>query len=69
MSSNYLSIPKLFNTGFIKNDDQLRLKQGLPIQNFGGICNIDNTSCNKTIIYPIKNISLNYPEMPKCCKE
>lgn len=50
--------PKLFYTGFLKNDSKLREKQGLPIQEAGGQCKdlSNNGLCNKQKLYPVQGI-------------
>jgi len=54
--------PKLFNTGFLKNESKLRQKQSLPLQNFG-LQSKDTSQhhlCNNNEIYPIQGLSPNY---------
>lgn len=68
-TNNYIMTPKLFYTGFLRNDSKLREKQGLPIQEAGGQCKVlsQNGLCNKKYLYPIQESNLYYgPECP--CK-
>lgn len=61
-NNNYIMAPKLFNTGFLKNDSKLRQKQSLPLQNFGSQSKDPSQYhlCNKNEIYPIQGLSPNY---------
>lgn len=70
--SNDINSSKLYNTGFIPNTSQLRIKQGLSPQVVSNACilpNQLNQNIFNTKFYPLKNIDVDYklPEIPDNC--
>lgn len=81
--SNYIKNPNLFNTGFLPDTTQLRVKQGLSPQTVSNSCfyahptltshpehNMPKSStCNQKSLKPAQQVQWNYgtPEIPNNC--
>ena len=68
MQSNYLKVPSLYNTGFLPNTSQERIKQGLVPQENAGQCEstIGASSCAN--LRPFHSPSVNYTTHSKNSK-
>lgn len=81
--SNYLLIAKQYNTGFLPDDSNLRIKQGLDPQQIANACAYlppsfttyspqgtpYGATCNNTALKPAQQVHWNYgiPEIPDNC--
>lgn len=68
--SNYLLIPKNYNTGYLPDNSYLRIIQGLDPQQIANTCAYINTSTyNNTTLKPAQQVQLKYniPEIPNNC--
>jgi hypothetical protein len=66
----YLKKPSLFKTGFLPNDSDIRLKQGLIPQNNSNLCYCNNSVCNNKVLYPFPATQWYYDKkghIPKDC--